>query len=225
MSGGAGGENGVAGRIALVMDAALSPAVQEACAVIAAELADRAGLPVTVAAVPVRQLDALRGGLAGEEAAHVREYTPAPRAPMSSAPFLYRDDGRPDWGRMWTSFCELALHGGPPHRGPESAIRAPAIGAAAESAPDMVAEMRRGIWETTGLRAESTAPGWLAVTCESRTMAAWLCAAIILENVEARVEEDRLLLPAGPGFRLMDEVKGIITVVAKTQHHWRAHTG
>lgn len=45
--------------------------------------------------------------------------------------------------------------------------------------------MRRGIWETTGLYAEATEAGWLAVTCESRTMAAWLCAAIILENVDA----------------------------------------
>jgi sirohydrochlorin cobaltochelatase len=87
----------------------------------------------------------------------------------------------------------------------------------------MVAEMRRGIWETTGLYAEPAARGWLAVTCESSTMAAWLCAAIILENVVARVEDDRLLVPAGPAYRLKDEVKSIITVVAKTHHYWQAH--
>jgi sirohydrochlorin cobaltochelatase len=141
--------------------------------------------------------------------------------PMSSAPFVWRDDGRPDWARMWTTFCELALYGGPPQRGPESALRAP--GPAAASDPEMLAEMRRGIWETTGQYAEPGPPGWLAVTCDSPTMAGWLCAAIILENIAARVEDDRLLLPAGPGYRLKDEVKSIITVVAKTHHYWSAH--
>ena len=145
-------------------------------------------------------------------------------APMAAAPFVWRPDGRPDWRAMWESFCDLALHGGPPHRGPDRALRAPSTpGDAAASDPAMVAEMRRGIWETTGLFAESPEPGWLAVTCESPAMAAWLASAIALENVDARVEEDRLLLPAGPGYRLDDEVKGVITVVAKTHHYWDAH--
>ena len=86
-----------------------------------------------------------------------------------------------------------------------------------------VAEIRRGIWETTGLYSEPAAPGWLAVSCESPRMAAWLCATIILENVEARCDEERLLVPADPGFGLMDEVKSVITVVAKTHHYWSAH--
>jgi hypothetical protein len=46
---------------------------------------------------------------------------------------------------------------------------------------------------------------------------------IILENVGARLEDDRLLLPAGPDYRLTDEVKSIITVVAKTHRYWQAH--
>ena len=54
-------------------------------------------------------------------------------------------------------------------------------------------------------------------------MAAWMCAAIILENVAARVDDDGLLLPAGPDYQLRDEVKSIITVVAKTHHYWQAH--
>ena len=94
---------------------------------------------------------------------------------------------------------------------------------ATAKAREMVEEMRRGIWETTGLYAEPTGDGWLAVTCDSRAMAAWLCATIILENVEARVEEDRLLVPAEPRYRLEDEVKSIITVLAKTNHYWQAH--
>ena len=122
--------------------------------------------------------------------------------PMSSAPFVWRADGRPDWGRMWTTFCELALYGGPPQRGPESALRAP-TGPAPDGDGAMLAEMRRGIWETTGLYAESTAPGRLTVTCGSPAMAEWMGAAIVVENVEARVEEDR--------------------VIAKTHHYWQAH--
>ena len=142
---------------------------------------------------------------------------------MSSAPFVWRADGRPDWGSMWTTFCELALYGGPPHRGSDSPLRAAPAGGAADSAAEMLTEMQRGIWETTGLYAETAVPGTLAVTCDSPVMAAWMCAAIILENVTARVDDDRLLLPAGPGYTLKDEVKSIITVVAKTHHYWSAH--
>jgi sirohydrochlorin cobaltochelatase len=141
---------------------------------------------------------------------------------MSSAPFLWQEDGRPDWGRMWTTFCELALHGGPPQRGPDNPLREPA-GDGAGCDREMLAEMRRGIWETTGLYAESSEPGWLSVTCDSPEMATWMGEAIVLENVAARVDDDRLLLPAGPGYQLKDEVKSIITVVAKTHHYWQAH--
>jgi sirohydrochlorin cobaltochelatase len=92
-----------------------------------------------------------------------------------------------------------------------------------ESSPEVLAELARGILETTGLEAAPAGPGLIAIRCESPRMAAWLCAAIILENVDARVEGDRLLLPAGPDFRLEDQVKSVITVVAKTHHYWREH--
>ena len=217
--------DGMAGRLLGVVDAAATPDVQQACAELAARLAEKAGMPVSVATVPVSRLDALNDTLRRDAEARRREYAPAappdPAAPMAAAEFVWKDDGRPDWGSMWTSFCELALYGGPPHRGPESALRAP--DAHTRSDDDMLAEMRRGIWETTGLYAEPAAPGWLAITCDSPTMAAWLCAAIILENVDARVDDDRLLLPAGPDYTLKDEVKSIITVVAKTHHYWQAH--
>lgn len=217
---------GMAGRLVLVVDDSVPAAVQLTCADLAAALADQSGLPVTVVAVPIARLDALEDSLRRETEADRREYAPAsrpdPSRPMSAAPFVWRDDGRPDWGSMWTSFCELALFGGPPHRGGESPLHAPTA-PVTESDAEMLAEMRRGIWETTGLYAESTEPGQLSVTCDSPTMAAWMCAAIILENVDARMEDDRLLLPAGPGYTLTDEVKSVITVVAKTHHYWQAH--
>jgi sirohydrochlorin cobaltochelatase len=216
----------MAGRLVLVTDVDLPAAVRQACADLATELANQAGLPVTIAAVPIARLDALEDSLRRDPHAQRREYTPAtrrdPAAPMTSAPFLWRPDGRPDWGGMWTTFCELALYGGPPQRGPETPLRAPTA-SAADSDREMLAEMRRGIWETTGLYAESVRPGWLSITCDSPAMAAWMCAATILENVGARVDDDRLLLPAGPDYQLQDEVKSIITVVAKTHHYWQAH--
>ena len=54
-------------------------------------------------------------------------------------------------------------------------------------------------------------------------MAAWLCATIIIENVEARCDGDRLLLPASPDFTLEKQIKSVITVLAKTNHYWQAH--
>jgi Ni2+-binding GTPase involved in maturation of urease and hydrogenase len=145
-------------------------------------------------------------------------------APMSSAPFVWRVDGRPDWATMWASFCDLALHGGPPHRGRDTALRGAPDGGQIGSSPEMVEELRRGIVETTGLRAELATPGWLAVTCDTPEMARWLDHAIRLENVESRIDGVRLLVPAGPDFRLEDEVKSVITVVAKTHHYWRVHS-
>ena len=213
------------GRIVVVIDLAVAPKVEGAGAELAAALAERVGMPVTLTTVPTRCLDAVRVVLGGAEEGRRREFTPPPRplarAMMAAAPFVWRDDGRPDWGAMWTTFCELALYGGPPHRGPDNPLRAPER--ADEADGDVVAEIRRGIWETTGLYAEPAEPGWLAVTCDSRRMAAWMCAAIILENVDAEVDEDRLRLPAGPGYQLKDEVKSIVTVVAKTHHYWQAH--
>lgn len=144
-------------------------------------------------------------------------------ASMSSADFVYKDDGTPDWSVMWTGFCELALYGGPPHRGEDTALGLVTEGEAT-SGFDAVREIRRGIYETTGLFAEPAGePGWLAVTCHSRKMAAWLAASIILENVEAKFEDEVLYVPAHPSFTLKNQVKSVITVVAKTNHYWQAH--
>jgi len=151
---------------------------------------------------------------------------PAPpqAAIMSSADFVYQPDGRPNWRAMWEGFCVLVLYGGPPHRGVDSALGAAAADAPDTEGLDAVDEIRRGIWMTTGLYSEEAdEPGWLTITCRSRAMAAWMCATIILENVEAKFEDERLLVPASPSFTLKDEVKSVITVVAKTHHYWTAH--
>lgn len=144
-------------------------------------------------------------------------------APMSAAPFTYLDDGRPDWGTMWQGFCELALYGGPPHRGSDEALATPRAMPDEVVEDDMIEETIRGIGETTGLAASPTAGGWLAVACDSKRMAAWLSAVIILENVDARSEGAILFVPGGHGFELKDQVKSVITVVAKSFHYWQEH--
>ncbi|MBI2723540.1 MAG: hypothetical protein HYX50_00615 [Chloroflexi bacterium] len=143
--------------------------------------------------------------------------------PMSAAPFRFRDDGRPDWATMWQGFCELALYGGPPHRGADQALVIPELLPAGVIQDPMVDEITRGIGETTGLEAEPAPGGWIRVACDSKRMAAWLCATIILENVDARAEGSDLFVPGGAGFDLKDQVKSVITVVAKSNHYWQAH--
>ncbi|MBI2760259.1 MAG: hypothetical protein HYX51_02390 [Chloroflexi bacterium] len=191
--------------------------------------------PLGIARVGKNRLRVIRTALlSGGGAERMEAIVPPPpkNAAMGSADFLWREDGRPDWAEMWTGFCELALYGGPPHRGDEAALHAPDPEAVVAAEPaerpwdgfNPINEIRRGIWETTGLFAEpADDPGWITVTCDSRKMAAWLCACIILENVDARADEERLYLPAGSGFHLKNEVKSVITVLAKCHHYWQAH--
>lgn len=187
------------------------------------------GAPVTLAVSRSRSLEATLDRLSEDTGSWEIRFVAPPTskaASMSSAPFVYREDGRPDWGAMWQSFCELALYGGPPHRGEADALHAVENPLEVPANPeiDAIAEIRRGIYETTGLYSEPAAePGWLAVTCHSKKMAAWMAASIILENVDAKCDEERLLVPAHPSFRLKDEVKSVITVVAKCNHYWQAH--
>src|SRR5215475_13499267 len=99
---------GAAGHLVFVIDGALPAAAQQACADAAATLAAQTRMPVTVATVPVDRLDTLREALGRDTDVRRREYAPPPqRDPaqaMSSAPFVWQEGGRPDWGTMWTTF-------------------------------------------------------------------------------------------------------------------------
>jgi hypothetical protein len=144
---------------------------------------------------------------------------------MGSAGIKLDSDGRIAWDEIWTSFCDLAMAGGPPHRG--TLLEAVSESQACEDmdAYQAVAtEIRRGIEMVTGLKTqESSSIGWIGVLCDSQTMAAWLMRAIITENVMVRREGNVLYLPAGPKFTIKREVKNVITSVAKTVHYYRAH--
>lgn len=146
-------------------------------------------------------------------------------APMSSAPMKYDAEGAVAWDKMWTDFCDLALAGGPPHRGtllepaPPEAVRANP-----EAYAGVVVEIARGLRMVTGLPVVTDAAlGWVGLVCINEAMAAWLQQAIIVENVSVWREGQVLYLPAGPAYRLEGEIKNVITVAAKTLHYWRAH--
>jgi hypothetical protein len=145
--------------------------------------------------------------------------------PMRSAGLKYGPDGKVAWDEIWGSFCDLAMAGGPPHKGK---LLEPGRRQAIEAAParyeEVVDEICRGITLASELPAQSSAQaGWVKVDCYSETMASWLLRAIVMENVAAESEGRVLRLPAAPHFRLDKEIKNVITVIAKTTHYWMGH--
>jgi hypothetical protein len=217
-------------KITITVDTSLPAAQHPDWGDLCGSLASIHSEPVTLAIVDTKVVQAAWDAAVASEAPDLRTFEPKPPvdAPMSSAPFVWEEGTelpKPKWGSMWESFCELALYGGPPHRGLAQTLTAESPAAEVEEDIDAVEEIRRGIWETTGLYSEPVPPNWLAVKCASPTMAAWLCATIILENVEARSEGDILYVPASADFHLKDQVKSVITVVAKCNHYWQAHMG
>ncbi len=148
-------------------------------------------------------------------------------APMGSGPMRYTKKGQVAWDEMWTSFCDLALAGGPPHRDtllepvPPDEVRADMA-----SYERVQAEIERGLRLVTGLPiVHSERLGWLGLQCNNEEMALWLLRAIIVENVCVRREGATLFLPVGPNFGVEKEIKNVITVVAKTHHYWMEHMG
>lgn len=146
--------------------------------------------------------------------------------PMRSAPLQYRE-GKVVWNEIWASFCDLAMAGGPAHRGrllePGSSEE---IKHNRELYRETVEEICRGVHLVTGLYAEaSLADGWVQTYCTSAAMADWLARAVTMENVSACRRGLVLYLPAAPGFRVEKEIKNVVTVMAKTTHYWVDHTG
>jgi sirohydrochlorin cobaltochelatase len=144
---------------------------------------------------------------------------------MGTASLKFDDAGKVAWGDIWTSFCDLALAGGPPHRGTllEAVSSADAL-AEPEQYQAVVTEIERGIRLVTSLPIiTSKTPGWVGVRCESEEMSVWLMRAIIVENIMVRREGNILYLPAGPRFTVKREIKNVITAIAKTVHYWSTH--
>lgn len=108
---------------------------------------------------------------------------------------------------MWGDFCDLALAGGPTHRG--TLLEAPCaddVRAQPETYERVVAELGRAVGLVTGLETcTSRTLGWVGVQCHSEAMAVWLLRAIIVENVAVRRQGDVLYLPAGLDYRFDED--------------------
>jgi hypothetical protein len=130
------------------------------------------------------------------------------------------------WNEMWATFCDLAMAGGPPHRGRLlEPPRLTDIDAQPVDYERVVLELCRGLEMTTELYVEpSPTRGWVRLTCTSEGMAQWMLRAIVVENVSARAVGVSLDLPAAPSFRLEKEIKNVVTAAAKTSHYWIGHT-
>lgn len=145
---------------------------------------------------------------------------------MGSAGLRYDEHGRVAWDEIWQTFCDLAMAGGPPHRGNllEPAARAE-IQSNRKRYAEVVDELCRGVEMVTGLAAmPSSVAGWIHVDCPSTSMAGWLARAINMENVSAHATGMVLHLPAGPHFRIEKEIKNVVVSIAKTCHYWVGHT-
>jgi sirohydrochlorin cobaltochelatase len=179
--------------------------------------------PQPLASVAIQQAEAnLRTLLPGLYRDRTDEVKPVS---MGSAPLAFDVDGNVAWDRMWGTFCDLAMAGGPPHRG---RLLEPGTPASILAEPlryaEVCDEIVRGIELVANLQAgPSCSPGWLRVQCGNKTMAEWLLRAITMENISVRLEEDAILLPARPAFRLEKEIKNVITATAKTAHYWDGH--
>jgi hypothetical protein len=144
---------------------------------------------------------------------------------MGSAGLKFAADGQVAWDQMWDTFCDLAMAGGPPHKG---ALLEPGTSHDVAAQParyhEVVEEICRGVTMVTDLPAKpSPVPGWIRVDSYSQGMAAWLLRAITMENVAVSTEGRAVDLPAAPAFRLEKEIKNVITVIAKTCHYWTGH--
>lgn len=152
-------------------------------------------------------------------------YNDVPPTSMGSASLKYDEYGRVAWGEIWTTYCDLALAGGPPHRGklleppPAEEVEADPTGHAA-----VLVEIDRAIGLTTGASTlKGHAPGWIGVHCAAADEAAWLQFAVTAENVSARRRGSTLQLPAGPTFRAEKEIKNVVVALAKSLHYWDGH--
>lgn len=66
-------------------------------------------------------------------------------------------------------------------------------------------------------------PGWIDGVCPDEEATDWLRQAILTENVTTRREGATLSLPAGEDFRPEEEIRNVVTAVARTYHSRTAH--
>jgi hypothetical protein len=97
---------------------------------------------------------------------------------MGSAGLKYDAEGRVAWDEIWTTFCDLAMAGGPPHRGKLlRPVNADDVLKDIERSKAAALEIQRGIALTTGMK------HWLMTSqtgcCLSVNLKTWLHGCIV----------------------------------------------
>lgn len=110
---------------------------------------------------------------------------------MGSAALKYGSDDRVAWGEIWDTFCDLAMAGGPPHKG---MLLEPGSAAEIQKQPErqqaVVEEISRGIRLVSDITVVGpVASGWVRLNCVDPTMAEWLLRAVIMENISCRWQD------------------------------------
>src|SRR5690606_17166733 len=92
--------------------------------------------------------------------------------PMRAAGLKYAADGSVAWDEIWGSFCDLAMAGGPPHKGRLLEPGTPdAVAAEPARHEEVVQEICRGITMVTDMPATAApSPGWVRVSAFSEVM-------------------------------------------------------
>jgi sirohydrochlorin cobaltochelatase len=140
--------------------------------------------------------------------------------PMSSAPFVYNDQGQIAWDKMWDAFCVLAKEGGPPHR--EILLQHKQNNnRSTKQYNESSDEIIRAYKLLVPYKAELI-PDFVKVSLYTPNMAKWFADIINTENVECRVDKKTILLPINDDYTLK-ETKNIVTVLAKAFHYWKLH--
>ncbi len=148
---------------------------------------------------------------------------PSKNVPMASAPFVYDENGNVAWNKMWDSYCNLAIEGGPPHRGDMLNSKGTSNDFNSENYKNAVTEIERAFNMIVPYKHKSLNNGYMQVTLNSEHMAKWFCEIINKENVECQVNNKNIFLPVNDDFTLEKEIKNVVTVLGKAFHYWSKH--
>ena len=142
---------------------------------------------------------------------------------MRSAGLKYATDGNVAWNEIWATFCDLAMAGGPPHKGTllEARPRPTSIDAP-ERYDEVVEEICRGVTMVTDLDVPIPDSGLDPRDCSQRRDGR-LAAARDRDGERRRAAEGEPRSAGRPALRLEKEIKNVVTVIAKTCHYWMGH--
>lgn len=143
------------------------------------------------------------------------------KAPMAAAPMKYDENGKPIWDQMWDDFCGLAAEGGPSHKETKDRILFDKEQTEVKD-QNKLNELVRGL-KLLKAKTVETGRNLVKIDLGYKYKADWYAKVINLENVSAKVEESKLILPYSDKFDIEKEIKSLLTVWGKANHYWNNH--